>query len=62
MDPLPAVAVEKRMVFPKVQTEAVPEMLAVGKAYTVTENGVDVKEQPWLLVIVAVYEPAVEAG
>ena len=58
MDPLPAVALEESSVFPKVQIEAVPEMLAVGNAFTVTAKAFEVKEQPLLFVIVTVYEPA----
>ena len=59
--PLPAVALEVSSVFPKVQNEAVPVMFAVGKALTVTTKAVEVKEQPLLLVIVTVYEPATAA-
>ena len=54
-------ALEVSSVFPKVQNEAVPVMFAVGKALTVTTKAVEVKEQPLLLVIVTVYEPATVA-
>ena len=58
IDPLPAVALDVSRVFPNVQNEAIPVMFAVGKAFIVTTNVGEVKEQPWLLEIVTVYEPA----
>ena len=58
MDPLPAVALEVSSVFPPVQNEAVPVMIAVGKALMVIATGVDVNEQPLLLIMVTVYDPA----
>ena len=58
IDPLPAVALDVSRVFPNAQNEDVPVMFAVGKAFIVTSNAVDVKEQPWLFVIVTVYRPA----
>ena len=61
IDPLPAAAFELSIVFPPAQNVAIPEIVAVGIVFTETEKGVDVKEQPWLLMIVAVYEPATEA-
>ena len=59
--PLPAVALELSSVFPPIQKEDVPVMLAVGRAFTVTTKAVDVKEQPLLLVILTVYDPAAVA-
>ena len=61
IDPLPAVALEASNVFPPVQNEAVPEIFAEGKAFIVTTNAVEVKEQPLLLETVTVYEPAAVA-
>ena len=58
MEPLPAVAFELSIVFPPEQKEVVPEIVAVGKAFTVTAKAVDIKEQPLLLEIVIVYNPA----
>jgi hypothetical protein len=55
--PLPAVALELSSVFPPIQKEDVPVMLAVGRAFTVTTKAVDVKEQPLLLVTLTVYDP-----
>jgi hypothetical protein len=61
IDPLPAVALEVSSVFPPAQNEAVPVMFAEGKVFAVTTKATDVKEQPLLLVIVTVYEPAATA-
>jgi hypothetical protein len=58
IDPLPEVALELSSVLAPLQNEEVPEMLAVGKALTVTAKAAEVKEQLLLLVIVTVYEPA----
>ena len=54
-------ALEVSKVLPPLQNEAVPVMFAVGKAFAVTTKAVEVKEQPLLLVIVTVYEPATVA-
>ena len=59
--PLPAVALEVSNAFPPLQNEAVPVMLADGIALTASARAVDVKEQPLLLVIVIVKEPAAVA-
>jgi hypothetical protein len=61
IDPLPAEALEVSSVFPPAQNEAKPVMFAAGKVFIVTTKAADVKEQPLLLVIVTVYEPAVVA-
>ena len=61
IDPLPAVALEESTEFPPVQKEVAPVIFADGDAFTITAKAVDVKEQPLLLVIVTVYEPAVVA-
>jgi hypothetical protein len=61
IDPLPAVALDVSRVFPKAQNEAVPVMFAEGKAFVVTTNAGDVKEQPWLLATVTEYDPAAVA-
>ena len=58
IDPLPAEALEVSSVLSPAQNEAVPVMFAAGNELTVTTKAVDVKEQPLLLVIVTVYEPA----
>jgi hypothetical protein len=47
-------ALEVSSAFPPAQNEAVPVMLAVGKAFTVTTKAVDVNEHPLLLVIATV--------
>jgi hypothetical protein len=49
---------EVSSVFPSGQNEAIPVMFAVGKAFIVTTNAVDVKEQPLLLETATVYDPA----
>ena len=54
-------AFEVSRVFPPVQNEDVPVIFAVGNAFIVTRNAVDVKEQPLLLETVTVYDPAAVA-
>jgi len=59
--PLPAVAFELSRLFPPLQNELFPVIVADGAALIDTTKEVEVNEHPLLLVIVTVYDPAAVA-